>query len=194
MKTRRRQNHVAGTAFPLIVVGVLCLSVCAGDEPEGSPIVNYVSPSLLETNDVAAVLHLNGAADQDVNDVWTEWHLGRPRRKLTAGERWVKFEAEFGIAENHSTGIKGSMETAKYNLDKATFAVNEFIIYVEQAINFEYELRNFRPATTTPRPRRYYTSPFQDALDNVRLKSDFNLDIPSGKPNLGMRLVLPIGD
>lgn len=181
-------------AFPLIVGGVLCLSVCAGDEPEGSSMVDYVSPSLLETDDVAAVLHLNGTADQDVNDVSTEWHLGVPRRKLTAGQRWEKFEAEFGLAENHSTGIKGSMESAKYNLDKATFAVNEFIIYVQQAINFEYELRNFRPATTTPRPRRYYTNPFQDALDNARLKSDFRLDVPRGSATLGMRLVLPIGD
>ena len=200
MKVERRTCSVIEAALPVVAAAalwgwfVLSLEVRADDEAAGTPLATYISPSLLETNRVSATLRLNATIDQVTDDALVEWDLDVPRHKLTAAERWKKFEAEFGISENESTGIKGSMEAAKYDLDKATFTVNEWIIYLERAVNFDYELRNFQPATSVPRPRRYYTSPFQDVLDNAHLKSDFKLDVPTGNATLGLRLVLPIGD
>ena len=123
--------------------------------------------------------------------------MNRPRQPLTQGERWEKFEAEFGLKEKNPSLFKSSLESAKYRVDKTTFALNEFVQNVENALSFDYGLRpaGGRNGTNTA-TRGAATSPIPlwDAVQNARFKSDIDLNVPGGRAFVGVRLVLPIGD
>lgn len=123
--------------------------------------------------------------------------MNQPRRPLTQGERWEKFEAEFGLKEKNPSWFKGSLESAKYRVDKTTFALNEFVQNVENALSFDYGLRpaSGRDGTNTvTRGAAGSPIPLWDAVQNARFKSDIDLNVPGGRAFVGVRLVLPIGD
>jgi hypothetical protein len=123
--------------------------------------------------------------------------MKQPQQRLTEGERWEKFEAEFGLKEKNPSFVKGSLESAKYRMDRTTFALNEFVESVENVLTFDYGLRP--PASpegtnTTTRGAAASPIPLWDAVQNARFKSDIDLNVPGGRAFVGVRLVLPIGD
>jgi hypothetical protein len=123
--------------------------------------------------------------------------MKEPKQELTRGERWEKFETEFGVREKDPSLIKGSIESAKYQLDKTTFALNEFVQNVEDTFSFDYGLRTLGRGDNTNESSRVASSspiPLWNAIENARFKSDIDLDVPRGRAFVGVRLVLPIGD
>lgn len=158
---------------------------------EHVPLSILVEPSA-STNSVAAG-GITGWADGEAATA----AMTRPKRELTQGERWEKFEAEFGIHEKDPSLIKGSIESAKYRLDRTVFALNEFVQNVEHALSFDYGLRTLGRGSSTSESARAVSSssiPLWDAIENARFKSDIDLDVPGGRAFVGVRLVLPIGD
>ena len=154
---------------------------------EHVPLSVLVEPPA-STNSVAA-----GGITGSVDGEAATAGMTKPKRELTQGERWEKFEAEFGIHEKDPSLIKGSIESAKYRLDRTVFALNEFVQNVEDALSFDYGLRSLATNEST-RAASASPIPLWDAIENARFKSDINLDMPGGRAFVGVRLVLPIGD
>jgi hypothetical protein len=164
-------------------------------------LVEYVAPSLLQPAPPPA-----SAAAAPVllpREPEFEPFLARvsgPRRQLTEGELWERFEAEFAPVETDAGLVQGTLQTAKYQLDRTVFALNQFIENVEDALKFEYELRNLggRGSGSGASSRRSSQrvssgNPLLDALDNARLRSDVDLSL-SGRAFVGIKLEIPFGD
>jgi hypothetical protein len=189
---------------PRLLAGVvMCLAVLSlvttarTQEPKQRLLAEYVPSSVL----VEALAPTNSASRSggvrtlDGNPPFRSMH--EPSRAHTAGDRWEQFEAEFGIREKAPSLVKGSLESAKYGLDKTVFTVNEFVQDVQDRLSFDYELRSLGRATNpneSPRTASSSTIPVWDAVENARLQSDINLDAARGRAFVGVRLVLPIGD
>ena len=165
-------------------------------EPNRELLVDYVPSSVLinppaQTNDTG-LFRFETNGDNAVP-------LLNPRpHQLTHGERWEKFEAEFGLAEKSPSLLKSSAESAKYQLDRTTFAVNDFVWSVENALSFDYGFRNPTPGhdgtNDTARAMPQLPIPMWDAVQNARFKSDIDLNVPRGRAFVGVKLVLPIGN
>jgi hypothetical protein len=108
--------------------------------------------------------------------------------------RWDRFEAEFGIPDQQTSLLTGSLLRAKYSLDLAAFGIKTFASTLEDATELRYSRGGIRRASSTqisPPPRYSHpTGPFY--LEDARLKFDFVL--ATGKPYIGARLVFPFGD
>lgn len=163
----------------------MCVFIATAQEPNRELMVNYVPPSLLSSNVAPRI---------------PEWSLPAPTRTIVAQSpkernavaRWERFEAEFGLRDKSPSWFKGTIETTKYRLDSALFAVTDF---VEHSLNFDYEVRNLGRATPAEEaPRRYRDNPWRDAMENARLKSEINLNSLTGEGFVGVKLVLPIGN
>jgi hypothetical protein len=119
-----------------------------------------------------------------------------PRKELTSGDRWEKFEAEFGTPQKDPSLIKGSMESAKYQLDRALFGMQELVKDVQAAVSFDCELRSLG-RSQAPNDRSSASSvpiPLWDTMERARFQSDIDLNMAAGRAFVGVRLVLPIGN
>jgi len=186
-----------------ILVSTACLigtwlvtSMKAQETTSSALLVEYVPASVLTassapTNAPLSVDMLGLMDSEEAARV-----LRRASRRLTEGERWEKFETEFGLAEKNPSGLKGSAELAKYQLDKTAFAMNEFVQTVQNALTFDYGLRPSPTSSGSNTASRVASSsiPFFDSVMNARFKSDIDLNVPRGRAFVGVRLVLPIGD
>jgi len=153
-------------------------------------LVDYVPPSLLhdspgQTNCVAA--HLPATTTQ----IQTVATLPRP---VDAAERWERFETEFGIKQHNNSLMLGSLQNAKYQLDKTTFTMQEWMNDIEESLRFDCGLKDL--GLPVPPPKSYRPTrdnSFVDALQGARLKSDINLNVAS-ESYVGVKLVLPLGN
>jgi hypothetical protein len=182
---------------PACLAALVVATVARAQEAKQRLLAEYVPPSLLaessaSTNSSAGI----GMADAMDGELANRT-MQEPKRELTRGERWEKFEADFGIGKRDPSLLKGSIESAKYRLDRTVFALNEFVQGMEDAFSFDYELRTLRRGAGTNEPTRAASSsaiPLWNAVENARLKSDIDLDMTGGRAFVGVRLVLPIGD
>ena len=182
------------------VAGLFATTTLSAQESKQPLLVEYVplsalveTPGSMSTNLATGTASRAGSLDAEA----ARRAMKEPHRDLTQGERWEKFEVEYGILQKNSSLVKSSLESAKYRLDKTTFAVNEFVHGVQDAFSFDYELRSLGRGTHTNESTRIASSssiPLWDAVENARLKSDIDLDVPGGRAFVGVRLVLPIGD
>jgi hypothetical protein len=116
----------------------------------------------------------------------------RPSREA---RRWRKFEAEFGIRQKSSSVVKGTLQAAKYNLDQTVFEMDNFVNNLEEALTFEYWLNSDAQSGDTARnASRSYFSPWYDIWNNTRLKSEVNLNVPTGRAFVGITLQFPFGN
>lgn len=122
--------------------------------------------------------------------------IALPARKqpVTPGDRWAKFEAEFGITNKESSPVKSTLQSAKYQLDHTTFAVQEFVNNVENLLRFDYSVRDLMTSSSTPKIHRGSTgSVWLDTFNEMRVRSDIDLKL-SSRQFVGVKLVLPLGD
>ncbi|HUJ09074.1 MAG TPA: hypothetical protein VL171_03545 [Verrucomicrobiae bacterium] len=189
------------SCLPITVVACLAgatfATLASGQDTKSELLVNYVSPSVLAPPSVSTNATASIEVPPGIDGEEAASFMFRPRRKLTQGERWEKFENEFGLTDKNPSLFKGTLELAKYRLDKTTFALNEFVQSVERALSFDYGLR---PATSqngtnsTAHGGMDLPIPFWETVQNARLKSDIDLNVPRARAFVGVRLVLPIGD
>jgi hypothetical protein len=193
----RRQSSYRWAGVTACLLGASFAFAGHAQEAKRELLVEHVSPSILaapiaSTNSIALLDAANPMDEEEAAHF-----MNRPSRKLTEGERWEKFEAEFGLSQKSPSFIKGSVESTKYRLDRTTFILNEFVQNVENALSFDYGLRPAGGPNGTNTIRRGAASspiPLWDAVQNARFKSDIDLNVPGGRAFLGVRLVLPIGD
>jgi len=124
------------------------------------------------------------------NSIWAVRTAPAPTRFMDSPpERWAKFEVEFGIQQPSQSLIKGSLQSAKYQLDRASVTLEEFVDTVRDRLKFDYGLTDPGQAA----PRRGSPSNLLDSLNRVRLQSAIDVNF-GAKAFVGVKLVLPLGD
>ena len=105
-------------------------------------------------------------------------------RLPTDAEAWERFEAEYSPPQKSPSLIKRQIETAKYGLDTAVFAVDRFTKNVENQADFSFNQGGLR---------RTRAIPLEGPRNNPRVKLD--LDMWQGsRPYVGVRLIIPFGN
>jgi len=123
----------------------------------------------------------------------TAWRATDAGRKTTSIDRWEKFEAEFGIAEKEPSLVLGTMRTAKYNLDTFLFTVDDFARNLSDSLQFEYDDgRLYHVSDLRERSRRKSSNPPAGVAENARFGLDVTMS--GGKPYVGLKLVVPLGN
>ena len=105
-------------------------------------------------------------------------------RKPTDAEAWERFEGEYSPAQKSPSPIKRQIQTAKYGLDTAVFAVDHFVKNVRSQADFSFDQGSLHrtQATTSGEPR-----------NSPRVKLD--LEVWQGsKPYVGVRIIIPFGN
>ena len=106
------------------------------------------------------------------------------QRKPTDTEAWERFETEYSPPQRSPSPIRRQIETAKYGLDTAVFAVDRFVKNIQSQADFSLDQGSLRRtrAVSLERPR-----------NSPRVKLDLNM-WPGGKPYLGVQFVIPVGN
>lgn len=178
----------------VIVAGLRVQPVPGQPDPSNARIVDYVHPSLIATNALSSA-RPNSPPPFATFTESARYRHPLPRRRLTTAEKWERFEAKFGIQERSADRFRSALQTAKYNLDDMVFSVQRLHDTVKDAVEFDYAVRDlYDSASEVSVPRRIYSNPFADAMENARLKSSFDIDTPTGRFFAGFKLVLPVGD
>ncbi|HUI07821.1 MAG TPA: hypothetical protein VL486_12535 [Verrucomicrobiae bacterium] len=121
------------------------------------------------------------------------WRVTEVGRRNASADRREKFEAEYGIAEREPLLALGAMQTAKYNLDTILFTVDDFTRNLSDSLQFEYDAGRLQHVSVSgERPRRNPSNLRVDVGKNARLGLDLNLT--DGKPYVGVKLALPLGN
>ena len=107
-----------------------------------------------------------------------------PHRKPTDHEAWERFEAEYKLPIRSPSAIKRQIETAKYGLDTAVFAVDRFTKSVQNQADFSYDQGSLRRTRETS---------FGESPNKLRVKLDLEM-WQGSRPYVGVRLVIPFGN
>jgi hypothetical protein len=105
-------------------------------------------------------------------------------RKPTDAEAWESFEAEYSPPQKSPSPIKRQIETAKYGLDTAVFAVDRVVKNVQSQADFSLDQGSLRrtPADSPKGPR-----------NSPRVKLDLEM-WQGSNPYVGVRLIIPFGN
>ena len=132
----------------------------------------------------------------------TRQNIPLPRLNLTAVEprraniqtRWERFNAEFGIRDQHTSFLTASLLRAKYTADVALFSIKTISSTLGDATELHYSRGRIRRASTDDSVQSPSTARQGGliTLEGARLRFDFEL--ARSKPYVGVRLVLPFGD
>ena len=188
-------NHIVSfnstVAMPRVFSTAVLAAVAWCGTASAQRMTDYVASSLLATNREVVTSVVSRLSRVEADDYTVAVQHNTP----TAGERWEKFETEFAITNTDPSAVKSTLASAKYQLDKSTFAIQEFANNVADALRFDYgwtDLTGSKPGNTTgvhpPSP-----NPVLDSLENARFKSDINLKLV-GETYVGVKLVLPFGN
>jgi hypothetical protein len=104
-------------------------------------------------------------------------------RKPTDAEAWERFEADYSPSQKSPAPFKRQIESAKYGLDTAVFAVDRFMKNVENQTDFSLDRGSLHRTQAT-------TS--GELLGNPRVKLDLEMWRGS-TPYVGVRIIIPFG-
>jgi hypothetical protein len=184
------------TSSVIFLAAILAPALVQAQEISRRPLIECMSTCFLHesvpcTNSVPAN---QGSPDGTNAAAVSKVHSSH--RPSTSGERWEKFEAEFGISQKDPSFIRASMETAKYQLDHTLFGMQEFINDVETAVSFDCELRTLgrQPSSARHSAVSSVPIPWWDTMEKARFQSDIDVNMAGGRAFVGVRLMLPIGN
>ena len=186
----RRVRGSEGLLCGLIFAAGAVMCPAQAGTPQGKQserLIDYVSPALVGTDaspDAASQAKLFPPNPTNLKV------LTLPSVS-TEADRWTKFEADFGIKTKDPSFVKSSIESAKYKLDETVFAAKEFA----DTLHYDAYLTDLLTGTSSNSPpRRYYSDPILDSLENTRIRTGLDWDRQSGRAFVGLRLVVPFGD
>jgi hypothetical protein len=107
-----------------------------------------------------------------------------PHRKPTDAEAWEGFETEYSPPQKSPSLVKRQIETAKYGLDTAVFAVDRFVKNVQSQADFSFDQGSLRRTGAISLGR---------SRNSPRVKLDLNV-WQGGRPYLGVQLIIPVGN
>ena len=175
------RSTIAGT-----VACVSCWSAvpsATAQESKSPSLMAFLSVSTITTESTIRS-NLSERTDRQVLTEREFQPMLRPQRQPTDTEAWERFEAEYKPPQKSLSPIKWQIETAKYGLDTAVFAVDRFVKNVENQADFSFDrgsLRRTRAASSG------------ELLGNPRVKLD--LDMWQGsQPYVGVQVIIPFGN
>ena len=199
----RTLKRKCGTGRSGRLMGLLCAASCFLFAPvapaqtnDQQLLVSHVSPSLTDTHQaVTSPLRTAEGAQNTALSESDSWQITTQRRELTQGEKWERFEAEFGITHKNSSFVRGVLESAKYRLDKTVFGLQEWVDAIEGVLRFDYPLTGLGNAPGgTVSSHLNDSVPFWGSLETPRLQSDIDLDPFTRRAFVGVRVVFRFGD
>ena len=182
---RGRTNLIRATRAASVGVFFSAILGASAQQQSSTRVVDYVSPSLLSSQPTTPVkASLTGdapAADREI--------VVKPRKITTPGDRWEEFEREFGVLERSPSWIVGTLQSAKYGLDKVTFTAKETV----RRLEFTYDIGSRTGSGgTTPKPQ--YSLPLFGTFGQPQVKSVLTEHDPqTGTPFVGLKLAIPFG-
>jgi hypothetical protein len=110
---------------------------------------------------------------------------------MTAADRWIKFESEYGIEQESPSPIGRMFQVAKYGLDRMTFSAQE----TAKRFEFTYDLGSESandPANRAIAPQ--YSLPMFGRFGRAQFKSEVTIHDPqTGEAFIGLKLAIPFG-
>jgi hypothetical protein len=195
------QACAAALRMVLVVPVIAALCVCPrqsarAQEGDRQLLVTHVSPALtaMHQTAVSPPQPAGGPGTMTLSESASSQITGR-QGALTQGERWEKFETEFGVDQKNSSFVKGRLASAKYRLDRTAFELQEWVENVEGALKFDYSMPN--PTGSSPSSDTARASdplPFWGSIDNPHLKSDVDLDPFTRRAFVGVKVVIKFGN
>lgn len=187
-------------AVPVIAVLCVCPWQSArAQDGDRQLLVTHVSPALTASYQtaVSSSQPASGPGAMTLSESASSQITGR-QGALTQGERWEKFETEFGVNQKNSSFVKGRLASAKYRLDKTAFELQEWVENVEGALKFDYSMANPTGSSgsslASDTARASDPLPFWGSIDNPHLKSDVDLDPFTRRAFVGLRLEIKFGN
>jgi hypothetical protein len=185
--SRCRKRSVLSQWHSTLSGTVVCLS-CWSAVPSATA-QESKSPALMAflsvptTTAASSRTNVNEQTDRRVLTLRESQPMLRSDRKPTNDEVWERFETEYSPPQG-SSPIKRQIQSAKFGLDTAVFAVDRFIKNVKNQADFSFDQGSLRHTRATS---------FGESLINPRVKLD--LDMWQGsKPYVGVRIIIPFGD
>ena len=175
---------------------ILGAGLARAQEASQRPLIEHVSNSLPRESSSVSNSVLASQSLRGTNNDAAVPGVKVPPKELTSGDRWEKFETEFGTPQKDPSLMKGSMESAKYQLDRSLFGMQEFAQNVQTAVSFDYELRSLgrSPAPHNRSSASSVPIPLWDTMERARFQSDIDLNTAGGRAFVGVRLTLPLGN
>jgi hypothetical protein len=150
-------------------------------ESQSPPLMASLSVSTITA--AAGRTNTNQRTDRQVVTLRESQPMLMSDRKPTSAEAWERFEAEYSPSQKSPSPIKRQIESAKFGLDTAVFAVDRFFKNVENQADFSLDRGGLRPTREIP---------FGEALRNPRVKLDLEMG-QSARPYVGLRIIIPFG-
>ena len=185
--SRSSKRSILSHGHSIISGTVACLSCwsavpsATAQESESPSLMAFLSVST--TTAASSRTNISERTDRQVLTVREPQPMLMSDRKPTSTEAWEHFETEYSPSQKSPSSIKRQIETAKYGLDTAVFAVDRFVKNVENQGDFSLDRGSVR--------RTRATSP-GELLGNPRVKLDLEMWRGS-TPYVGVRIIIPFG-
>jgi hypothetical protein len=127
--------------------------------------------------------NINERTDRQVLTLRESQPMLMSDHKPTSAEAWERFEADYSPSQKSPSPVKRRIESAKYGLDTAVFAVDRFFKNVQSHADFSLDQGSLR--------RTPAASP-GELLGNPRVKLDLEMWRGS-TPYVGVRVIIPFG-
>jgi hypothetical protein len=183
--SRCRKRSILSHGHSIISGTVACLSCWSTAPPataqESQP------PSLMASLSVSTITavdrtNVDQRTDRRVLTLRESQPMLMSDHKPTSAEAWERFEADYSPPQK-SSPIKRQIESAKFGLDTAVFAVDRFFKDAENQADFSLDRGSLRRTRATS---------FAEALKNPRVKLDLEMG-QSARPYVGVRVIIPFG-
>ena len=150
-------------------------------------VVDYVPPSRLSQE---ATPSPRSNLSRDMRTLDDRAVATTPTTKMTSGDRWLEFDREYGIQQRSGSWFVGMLQSAKYGLDKMSFAAKE----TAKRLEFTTDIGSpTGPGGVTPKPQ--YSLPLFGTFAHPQLKSVLTeYDPQTGTPFIGLKLAIPFGE
>ncbi len=184
MKSAIAANAVRIFVPAIAVIELTVIQPIAAQQPAPVLLVTYVSLSPLEETGHFSTRLVLEAPDMDGHDCQ---RLLTRRHELTMGERWEKFEKEFGIRERSPSRFKSMLQSLMYSVDETLFVAKHLADNIDDALDFEYHFARPKLPKGTFKPRR-------NSLDSAYAKFNVDLKPTRATAGIGVKLVVPLGN
>jgi len=131
------------------------------------------------------------ARKPDISE-WDAWRAVKTPRHNDPHARRDRFEADFGIDGKRQSGLLGSLQFAKYAVDDATFTLDDFSRTLSDSMRLEFDNGHLHRVPTLDQNSQRLPGPWSAMPHGVRFSPELNL--ASGKPYIGVYVVVPLGN
>lgn len=188
--TKRLAGKVAFVFCIALVVAltIACVSCwsavpsATSQQSESSSLIAFLSVSAIPAESIRS--NISERTDRQALAERDRQPVLVPHHDPTDAEAWERFEADYKPPQKNPSSIKRQIETAKYGLDTAVFAVDRFVKNVENQGDFSFDQGSLRRTRATS---------LGGSRNNPRVKLDLDMWL-GGKPYVGVRIVIPFGD